>query len=107
MSQKSSPPEPSAEPEPAKYGKRVPFSVEEKNYLIAGVEKSVSLICRVSSIRLRQCVPIVMRMCTNMCTGRFGKGRWREIRDAFPFHPKRSNVNLKDKWRNLEKAGEV
>ena len=30
---------------------------------------------------------------------------WALIRDAFPFQEGRTNVDLKDKWRNMEKAG--
>ena len=30
---------------------------------------------------------------------------WALIRDKFPFEEGRTNVDLKDKWRNMEKAG--
>ncbi|XP_064602292.1 telomeric repeat-binding factor 2-like [Liolophura sinensis] len=33
---------------------------------------------------------------------RFGKGQWAKIRDAYPFNG-RTSVDLKDKWRNIEK----
>ena len=33
---------------------------------------------------------------------KFGVGCWMEILRTYPFHPKRSNVDLKDKWRNLQ-----
>lgn len=33
---------------------------------------------------------------------RFGKGQWAMIRDAYPFNG-RTSVDLKDKWRNIEK----
>ena len=35
---------------------------------------------------------------------RFGVGRWRSILDSYNFKG-RTTVNLKDKWRNLVKAG--
>ena len=31
--------------------------------------------------------------------------QWALIRDKFPFEHQRTNVDLKDKWRNMEKAG--
>ena len=34
---------------------------------------------------------------------RFGFGSWKTILNAYPFHNRRSNVDLKDKWRNLQK----
>ena len=30
---------------------------------------------------------------------------WANILEKYPFDPKRTNVDLKDKWRNMEKAG--
>lgn len=37
----------------------------------------------------------------------YGKGSWAEILAAFEFNDCRTSVNLKDKWRNLEKASRV
>lgn len=34
---------------------------------------------------------------------RFGIGNWKIIRDNYPFNSKRSNVDLRDKWRNMQK----
>ena len=34
---------------------------------------------------------------------KFGVGHWRTILENYPFHSRRSNVDLKDKWRNLQK----
>ena len=34
---------------------------------------------------------------------RFGVGKWKDIRQNYPFNSKRSNVDLRDKWRNLQK----
>ena len=33
----------------------------------------------------------------------YGVGNWRTILQSYPFHSRRSNVDLKDKWRNLQK----
>ncbi|KAJ1472387.1 hypothetical protein T484DRAFT_1975465 [Baffinella frigidus] len=38
---------------------------------------------------------------------RFGKGKWKEILEAYEFRNNRSTVDVKDKWRNLEKTGRV
>ena len=35
--------------------------------------------------------------------GRFGKGNWKDILEAYEFRNNRSTVDCKDKWRNLEK----
>lgn len=34
---------------------------------------------------------------------KYGKGNWSEILKNYPFHKKRSSVDLKDKYRNLMK----
>ena len=34
---------------------------------------------------------------------RFGVGNWKEILRTYKFHSRRTNVDLKDKWRNLKK----
>ncbi|CAM9119195.1 unnamed protein product [Discosporangium mesarthrocarpum] len=34
---------------------------------------------------------------------KFGDGKWIEIVKHYPFHEKRSNVDLKDKWKNINK----
>lgn len=33
----------------------------------------------------------------------YGVGHWRTILERYPFHSRRTNVDLKDKWRNLQK----
>ena len=37
---------------------------------------------------------------------RFGIGNWKAIRQNYSFHRRRTNVDLKDKWRNLQKRQE-
>ena len=37
---------------------------------------------------------------------RFGSGKWAQILQEFPFEG-RTGVNLKDKYRNLVKKGEI
>lgn len=34
----------------------------------------------------------------------FGSGNWKRILHSYRFHPKRSPVDLKDKWRNLNRS---
>jgi hypothetical protein len=34
-------------------------------------------------------------------------GRWADILDRYAFHPKRTSVDIKDKYRNLVKGGEI
>ena len=34
----------------------------------------------------------------------FGHGNWKRILNAYAFHSKRSPVDLKDKWRNLNRS---
>lgn len=34
---------------------------------------------------------------------RFGLGNWKIIRENYPFNRKRNNIDLRDKWRNLQK----
>ena len=38
---------------------------------------------------------------------RFGAGHWSNILQAYSFASHRTGVHLKDKWRNLQKSGEV
>jgi len=37
----------------------------------------------------------------------YGLGKWAEILKAYDFHKHRTNVDLKDKWRNMVKHGEA
>lgn len=34
---------------------------------------------------------------------RFGIGNWKTIRQNYSFNSKRSNMDLRDKWRNMQK----
>lgn len=34
---------------------------------------------------------------------KYGKGRWKMIINSYPFNPRRTPVDAKDKWRNMEK----
>ncbi len=34
---------------------------------------------------------------------RFGIGNWKTIRQTYPFNSRRTNLDLRDKWRNLQK----
>lgn len=34
---------------------------------------------------------------------KYGKGRWKLIINSYPFNPRRTPVDAKDKWRNMEK----
>ena len=56
--------------------KRVPFTAEEEEYVKRGYEEFKD-----------------------------EKFMWRSIVDKYPFHPSRTSVDIKDKWRNMEKAG--
>ena len=59
---------------------RVPFSGEEDEYLLEGVRRFCSF-------------------------GVGAKMKWRHILSEYPFLPRRTNVDLKDRWRNLIESG--
>ena len=53
---------------------RMPFSMEEQDYMIQGVRK-------------------------------FGVGQWAKILRQFDFHPSRTSVAIKDKYRTMKRQG--
>jgi hypothetical protein len=57
--------------------------------------------------RRRGKVPFSEQEVVNLRAGvrRFGIGSWKKILDYYDFEPRRTSVDLKDKWRNLEKKG--
>ena len=51
--------------------------------------------------RFAQCLP--QERYVREGTERFGIGKWKEIRDAYPFLSCRIPHDIKDKWRNMNK----
>lgn len=53
-------------------------------------------------------IPFTWQESVNLVRGveQYGKGAWADILSNFAFHSKRTSVNLKDRYRTMEKIAE-